>query len=358
MKCYPCLRCLAAGKSLVGLALIGVGAWMARIDDATIMQCGDITETCPPAFEQLMAELHSSSVFAHGQNEIQAYCDCVTSCLNYYLVYEEDLGNPDPSNCFLLSAQLVPPDRRLSPGHGNSGQPPAAAMFRSALGGASPAWDQSASLPGAARGLLEGESPAMEDENSCMDCQEVAETTTRKNLVRISIVAGIAALLSASCELFEFKWRGEAYAYCVLLTDLAVASVLAMSCMLASLGVRVSGALCETSTMNEIFEKAGEDSTNGGPGDAAAFAEFIRTLMEPSMEGLCALHPKFLVSTMTLLTGTLLISLSFLVTVCICTGATDAGNSGSPSDLQDPALQELMSSRNNARNTTANEGSS
>lgn len=340
IKCYPLLRVFALGKAFAGLGMIGVGFWLGSTDETDVVDCNSIEAVCPPAFEQLLVDLQASGDLTSKEAEIQAYCDCLTGCLNYFQVFEEERENPVPDNCYVLSSHLVPTDRRLGFARGNVSVDALATAARKLY---SAFEDSSVGGPPRALGRrLQEPEPAIESDAVCVTCQEAAESPLFESLAGICFVAGIASITLAACEFMELKWHGTMYACCVLLTDVTVGTILVGAVMVAFWGWSISSLLCEPESQDEIFEKAGEESTNGDPDTAAAYAQFIRTLMEPSFEGLCALAPKFGLSMWTLGFGATFTEISFLVTMCICCGFTDDGESAHPQDVQAVQLQRML----------------
>mmetsp|Transcript_9096 Transcript_9096/g.20068 ORF Transcript_9096/g.20068 Transcript_9096/m.20068 type:complete len:334 (-) Transcript_9096:145-1146(-) len=329
MKCFPLIRGCGALKVVLGLVLGGVAFTFLSQSENQYLDCNEMNEACPPAYQNLVEQITASALATVPEGavnvsiaaEVEAYCTCFMKCMNYVTVYEERQQAAELTNCYLYSQRAgvpSPPDnlRRLDTISGE--------IVRR-LG------DGGHSLPGM-------------DNKQCQSCEDVAEHEEDiiTKLGEIAAIAGLALIIMAGCECLELKTGSQVFAFCVLITDIICFLVLGVALIIASFGVATSQVACDPEAFRAVLEDAARDSTDGDPDHAAEFFNFLFKLTEHMWEGMCAEKPRFMVYSITAFIGCLASFFSFFITCCVCMRCTEDGMDAHPDDMRAAEMQNLM----------------
>jgi len=302
---------------VMALALLIVGAMMI-VQEPNIMDCNKFTARCPVAFNSLIDSMHESGTTAeraswalvkkNSTNEIQAYCSCMSSCMNYFLVYGDNKNSSDKYNCYAKSV--------LAGVKGNS-----APLIKSREG--------SNSLAG------------VTGKNTCSSCEEISGYEHRifRALGGLALTCALALAVSATCEYKGVKMGNKCFSLCTLFTDVSVILLLGAATGIASVGFIASKMACDPDKISIELSKAG-DASSDSKDNGAAFFKFFIDLLAPLASGLCGQSKKFAVFALSSFVALVFTKLTVVATCCICCKCTKDGSD--KNDHKAKEMQRLM----------------
>eukprot|EP00929_Paragymnodinium_shiwhaense_P111807 TRINITY_DN80091_c0_g1_i1.p2 TRINITY_DN80091_c0_g1~~TRINITY_DN80091_c0_g1_i1.p2 ORF type:complete len:340 (+),score=90.17 TRINITY_DN80091_c0_g1_i1:95-1114(+) len=326
MKCYPIIRGCGLAKALCGMMLIGVAFWMRSTSGE--LDCAAMQTSCPKAFEGMLASTTGNTeaaVAVSESAEAAAYCNCLSSCVNYFSVYESNKASPETTNCFTYSSSAGIPAFAGNVPSQTSANSTMAIVSSDSGAGVSP-------IPGT-------------DPNTCASCGDLEDSFDRllDGLAGAAISAGIVLIITAGCEQMEMKWHDRCYAMAIPCFDMCVSGTLITALVLAIIGLVTATAACEPDKIMLAIEDGGADSTSNSPDGSAAFATFFLEVSLPVIEGLCELKNPFTLYLGSILVGIFCAMTSFFAVCCVCMQWSDDGMHGTPDDHKAMEMQGLMS---------------
>jgi len=313
-KCFPCLKAFEGGKIIMALALLIVGAMMI-VQEPNIVDCNAFTAQCPVAFNTLLDTTAASktpeekAIFAsqraNTENEVQSYCSCLSSCMNYFLVYGNNKTSTDKYNCFAKS------------------------VLAGAKGNSAPSNDASTG----SNSLL-----GVTGQGTCSSCEEISgnEHKIFRALGGLALFCALALAVSATCEVKGVKMRNKCFSLCTLSTDVLVILLLAVATGIAAMGFAASQIACDPDKLSRELSKAGDASADSKD-DGAAFYVFLVDLLSPLASGMCGQGKKFAIFALSSFVALVFTKLTVLATICICCKCTKDG-----SDKHDHNAKELQ----------------
>ena len=301
-KCFACLKAFEGGKLIMALALLVVGAMMI-VQEPNIMDCNKFTAQCPAAFNKLLDALADAKTAEEKQivaqaknsslNEIASFCDCMSSCMNYFLVYGNNKLSPDKNNCYAKSV--------LAGVKGNSTPSNTAEEGSNSLAGLTGQW-------------------------TCSSCEDISglEPKFFRVLGGLAILSALALAVSATCEVKGVKKRNKCFSLCTLCTDECVVCILAVATGIASVGWLAAQGACDPDKISKELSMAGYASADGKDDGAAFFTFFVR-LLTPLASGLCGQSRKFAIFALSSSIAMIFTELTVVATCCICCKCTKDG---------------------------------
>jgi hypothetical protein len=312
-KCLPCLKAFEGGKLLMALLLLVVGAMMI-VQEPNIMDCNKFTEQCPDAFMKLLDTTAQTAdekkivaqVKNNSANEIASYCGCMSSCMNYFLVYGNNKTSDDKNNCYALSVRAGV--------KGNS-----TPSYRTAEEGSN-------SLAG------------VTGQGTCSSCEDISgmEHKFFRVLGGLAISSALALAVSATCEVKGVKMRNKCFSLCTLLTDVSVIGMLGVAAGIAGAMWFASRVACDPDKLSKELSKAGDASADGAD-NGAAYMTFFVDLLAPLASGLCGQRKKFAIFCVSSSIALIFTKLTVIATCCICCKCTKDG-----SDANDHNAKEMQ----------------
>lgn len=303
VKCYPWIRGCAYVKIFEGISLMAVGVYMLAMTPI-ILDCGETRSQCPNKFGELIDNIEQQPL-GHLNKEatINSYCDCLVSCINYMSVYRTNGQSNDANNCFRLSQE--------------------AGVASSVVAGKVHP-DTYTVLPGLS-------------ETECVTC---ATTSTEQDelffgLVILSTFCGVALFVSAGCEHLEVKRHNVSFMVFGILSDVVCACALSTALLLSEHGASFADLACAPEVFQDVYTKAGEDSTLNSPDEAALFTQFFLGFFSTAMDNICGEHATLHVYSLVCALGIVSSGWSFCATLFAMCGWSDDGDSDDDSDDMD-----------------------
>lgn len=303
-KCFPCLKAFEGGKLIMALALLIVGAMMI-VQEPNVVDCNEFTAQCPAAFNTL---LDSMKVPAHAarQNEVQSYCSCMSTCMNYFLVYGNDKKSKDKNNCFAKSHHA------------------------GVKGNSVPSNTDDATGTNSLAGVT--------GQHTCSSCEEISgnEGKIFRALGGLALTCALALAVSATCEVKGVKMRNKCFSLCTLGTDVTVILLLWVATGIAAVSFVAAQIACDPDKLSKELSRAGDASTDSKD-DGAAYFQFLVNLLAPLASGLCGQSKKFAIFALSSFVALVFTKLTVLATICICCKCTKDG-----SDKHDHNAKEMQ----------------
>eukprot|EP00928_Gymnodinium_smaydae_P074041 TRINITY_DN57130_c0_g1_i1.p1 TRINITY_DN57130_c0_g1~~TRINITY_DN57130_c0_g1_i1.p1 ORF type:complete len:328 (+),score=65.64 TRINITY_DN57130_c0_g1_i1:54-1037(+) len=316
MKCGPVIRCCGYAKVPVGLVFILVGVWL--LANPFNYECGKMAEMCAGPVEDMLKMIHIKDKdydVASDQSTIESYCNCLSTCPNYFVVYEQTKTEQVPTNCFQFMPTFgiaEPPGntRRLRARRlGNGGQ----------------------DLPGFAK-------------DECQDCEtlEGHAKTLQVWLAVTQLLIGSLILATAGCEHLEMKWQSKLFSLCVIFADFAGAAGCFVGIIVSGYVLWAARSSCNADAMESNVIDAGNDSASD-PDNAAMIKHFLEKMLEPMLSKICASKTEVLIYHMASWFGVITLLSTAVSSACVCLGCSDDGKTGvqTPDDMRALALQQL-----------------
>jgi hypothetical protein len=322
-KCYPCLKAFEGGKLVMALVLLIIGAMMI-VQEPNIVDCNKFTAQCPTAFNTLLDATSTATTPAekaafaevkkNKTNEIQSMCSCMSSCMNYFLVYDDNKTSTDKNNCFAKSSLA-----------GVMGSVNSAPAYTAKEKGSN-------SLVGAT------------GRGTCSSCEDVSgnEHKIFRALGGLALTCALALAVSATCEYKGVKMGNKCFSLCTLFTDVSVILLLGAATGIASVGYIASKMACDPDKISIELSKAGDASADSKD-NGAAFFKFFIDLLAPLASGLCGQSKKFAVFALSSFVALVFTKLTVLATCCICCKCTKDG-----SDKHDHNAKEMQKLMNDS----------
>jgi hypothetical protein len=162
---------------------------------------------------------------------------------------------------------------------------------------------------------------------SCVSCEEVvgSQQWLFGILGALAIQTGLLLLLSGSCEHYQIKLRSACFSIMTFVFDVFVVVELSFVTIIALMCIISATTACDPDTLEHVLRDAGQDSTNGNPDGAAAFAQFFINIFAPMATGLCKMKPRFFIFFVGSFLGWCASLSSSLIVCCVCVGCTIDG---------------------------------
>jgi hypothetical protein len=305
------VKILGIVKAICGLGLIAIGVFM-FFSQPTILDCNKLSTTCPSAFNDMLATtiVAGSPSPSSKTSEIQEFCECFSSCMNYMLVYEHAQTQNAPDNCFPKSVAAGVPSlgtnqRRLK--------------------------DFALSRPmnGTIIRRLEGVNDLLGVANpyNCGSCEDIVggQQYLFGVLGTFAIQTGIVLLISGLCEHYQIKLHSTCFSFLTFAFDVIVVVELFFVTLVSLACIGSSAVSCDPDTLEHMIKDAGQDSTNSNEDSAAAFAHFFLTILAPMASGICSMKPRFAIFFVVSFLGWLSAIMSTLIVALVCMGCTVDG---------------------------------
>lgn len=310
LKCYPCIRGCSYVKGALGGVLLLLTVYMFA-NQPEGRNCGEMLNECILDFGVLIDQMANQANFhLTRMNEVQKYCNCFVSCVNYISVFHANGMAVDSQNCFRKTAK--------------------------------------AGLPGVATtGLANGTAMAIWPSVSmttCSTCSEVVEAQSDFStyLAALASLCGLAMLVTAGCEHMEIKFHNAAFSFGVLFLDFICGFLLAAAMVLSISGAQVALQGCNPESFDSALKQGGIDSVAGDKNKAAIFTDFLALMLEPLGEGICEqLRPLSVFALVAAVSG-FSNFWSAMSTLCLCMGCTDDGIDDLSDDEKALDLHALM----------------
>jgi len=298
----------------MALALLIVGAMMI-VQEPNVVDCNHFTAQCPVSFKAMLLTMKVPAVsgenykYEEHWNQVQSYCSCMSTCMNYFLVYGDDKESLDKNNCFTHS---------LNAGvKGNSKQ------MKNAPGTDATGTNSLAGVTG---------------QNTCSSCEEISgnEGKIFRALGGLALTCALALAVSATCEVKGVKMRNKCFSLCTLGTDVTVILLLWVATGIAAVSFVAAQIACDPDKLSKELSRAGDASTDSKD-DGAAYFQFLVDLLAPLASGLCGQSKKFAIFALSSFVALVFTKLTVLATICICCKCTKDG-----SDKHDHNAKEMQ----------------
>eukprot|EP00931_Biecheleriopsis_adriatica_P115954 TRINITY_DN91688_c0_g1_i1.p1 TRINITY_DN91688_c0_g1~~TRINITY_DN91688_c0_g1_i1.p1 ORF type:complete len:349 (+),score=49.64 TRINITY_DN91688_c0_g1_i1:87-1133(+) len=334
MRCYACIRGCGFCKAVMGAVLLGVGIWIEGTH-MPVIDCNAFEEACPVAFDGLVSAITQADplqVKTSDAAESQGYCDCFTSCMNYFTVFEKNQSSANTQNCYTysMSAGVYSNStnfRRLGE----------TSLLLLRQGG----FDR---LGRTSRRLGDGGAALPLTGDTCASCADIQGSESKMThwLAALACSAGLLLVLAAGCELLEVKFHSAAFSLLVVVMDTLVAAELLTAAIVAVVFLSMTLIGCNPDVLRKILEDAGKDSTDGDPDRAAIFTDFLLKLLSPLMQKFCSQFSKYMVFFLFALLGHVSALWSALASLCVCLGCSDDGDGSTHDDIKAEEMKSLM----------------
>jgi len=274
----------------MAVALLMVGVMMI-VQEPKVIDCNKFTEACPAAFEGLLKATAptvpgaKAVVIADYTNEIASYCGCMSSCMNYFLVYGNNKTSSDSYNCYAKSIAA-----------GVKGNP-------------TPVGKEKGGLLG-----MKGQ------EGKCSSCEDIqgSESKVFRALGGIAVACAVALAVSSTCEVVGVKIRNKCFSLLTLSTDISVMLLLAVATVIAIIWFGLSRVACDPDLLSRQLATAGDASADGNKDDSAAFTKFLIDLLQPLASGLCGQSRKFAIFSLSSSIALVFTQFTVCATICLC----------------------------------------
>lgn len=310
-KCFPCLKAFEGGKLICALVLLIVGAMMI-VQEPNVINCNKFTAQCPTAFNKNAPANKAVMAWVQNgtQNAIQSYCSCISSCMNWFLVYGENKTSTDKNNCFAWSIAAGVKGNSTPSMRANNGE-------------------GSKSLAG------------VTGQGTCSSCEDIAgyESKIFRVLGGIALMCALGLAVSVTCEVKGVKIGNKCFSLCTLGTDWCVIVLLAVATGIAGVGWFAATIACDPDKLSKELTKAADASTDNKDNGAAMF-QFLIDLMAPLASGLCGQRKKFFVYALSSSFAETFTWLTVIATCCICCKCTKDGKD--KGDHKAKEMQKLM----------------
>lgn len=346
-KCYPCMKAFDFTKIIISIVLFGLSTMM-LIEQGSSMTCGRLAAGCPDKVDRLRSLVDPS--YGTPSNDslmtTNRYCQCVGDCINYYLVYQDDLENPDETNCYQRGWEAGIPkvgsvSRRL-----------AGIPFPNLMGNEDSTDDDENSMGflNAVRRRLMRFVPADEGmvgaslTDKCDSCASMKHNQ-HQNYLFLGLVAGASGaflFISAVCEIKGVRMHNCCFHWTTVLFDTLAMVGLFTATIIAFLANVLGMMACNSHKWSPELQAASEISSSSH----VAVFNFFLDLFGPLYSGLCKEKPKFFLFWISCALGLACMIISACIHTCITCGLTDDGEEDSdgelePHDLEVRQLQKL-----------------
>jgi len=383
-KFYPCIKAFGTIKGLLAVMLIGLGVWM-MVAQPVILDCNKLNTVCPSGFDELLKELNNGSTTAIGQNssEVQLYCTCLSSCMNYFTVYAQNRYSAEPHNCYAASRAagvpaLTSDPFAWGPGYTSTTPTPTALPF----GGRRLAEELSheseemlgwrlrlrtfnefldswglAPADSAARRLgVKGSNSlvGIAGKNTCKSCEVLQSNQNHVWLFlgTLAFSSAIGLCVSASCEIQGVKMHSRCFSLVNLCVDVSIAGSLATATIIALIAWGAARLACDPDFIDKQIKFAGAQSTDGSD-NAAMFYQFLSHIYVPLAQGLCKERIPLLIYFLATALGCIAVKLSVIAVLCVCLKCSADGEDNYEHDHEARGMQGLMDGSSDAAYPTS-----
>lgn len=366
-KFYPVIKVCGTIKGLLALLLVGLGIWM-MVSQPQILDCNLLNTECPTGFNELLAALNNGSTtsVAGNSSEVQVYCTCLSSCMNYFTVYAQTRYSIDPHNCYAAGRAAGVPALTSDPfqfGAANTSAPPIGRrllgevlshesdvmlswrMSLRAFNEFLESWGLSPSATAARRLGVRGSNSlvGIAGKNSCHSCEALQSSQNHIWLFLGSFAfsSAMGLVISSACEIQGIKMHNRCFSFLNLCVDMSITGSLFTATAIACFAWSAARLACDPDEIDKQVKFAGSEST-GNPDNAAIFYQFLIKIFLPLAQGLCKERVPLLVYFISTAIGHYAVMFSIIAVVCVACHCSADGEDNYAHDEEARDMQGLM----------------